>query len=159
MRGTHRLLRTVFLAFTIAAPLAATPAVADENWTVLTMAPDGSWGTATSALVNRAIATAIANCRAAHQREIGCGARSTTIQAGWSLGVRCGHKNIVVAEKTLADAERAARHRESELRRLYVRDMPSCRRVVTVDPKGAIVASPLGDRVIALEQSPSHLSE
>jgi hypothetical protein len=75
------------------------------------------------------------------QRDTGCGAMFKTIQAGWSLGIRCGGENIVVAEKTLAGAEQAARGREVELRQLYVPDMPSCRRVVAVDPTGSAVVS------------------
>ena len=82
----------------LATSLVATPAVADDDWTVLTMAPDGSWGAATSISINRAIAAAIANCKMEYQREIGCGAFFTSIQAGWSLGIRCGRENIVVAE-------------------------------------------------------------
>jgi hypothetical protein len=62
----------------------ATPAVADDDWTVLTMAPDGSWGAATSFSINRAIAFAIANCKIAYQRDIGSGAFFTSIQAGYA---------------------------------------------------------------------------
>ncbi len=141
MRCLHRSLSAAFLTVTLATLPVATPAVADDDWTVLMMAPDGSWGAATNFSVNRAIATAITNCKAAYQREIGCGAIITTIRAGWSLGIRCGRENILVAQKTLADAEQAARNREVELRRYYVRDMPSCRRIVTVDPEGTVVTS------------------
>jgi hypothetical protein len=74
------------------------------------------------------------------QIEIGCGASFTTIRAGWSLGIRCGLTNIIVAERTLAGAERAAAVRELELRQLYVPAMPPCRRIVTVDPQGTVVA-------------------
>jgi hypothetical protein len=42
-------------------------------------APDGLWRAAT-----RAIAFAIANCKIAYQREIGCGAFFTSIQAGYT---------------------------------------------------------------------------
>ena len=112
---------------------------ASDDWTVLTMAPDGSWGAATSYPIDQAIAAAIANCRIAYQREIGCGAIFTSIQLGWSLGIRCGDRNIVVAEKTLAGAEQAALRREMELRQLYAPEMPPCRRVVTVDPNGMVV--------------------
>jgi len=139
MRRLRFALSMTALAATLATSVVATPADADDDWTVLTMAPDGSWGAATSFSINRAIAFAIANCKIAYQREIGCGAIFTSIQAGWSLGIRCGHENIVVAEKTLAGAEQAATRREAELRQLYVPDMPSCRRVVTVDSNGTII--------------------
>jgi len=117
------------------------------------MAPDGSWGTATSSSINEAIATAIVNCKIAYQREIGCGGVSTTIRAGWSLGIRCGRETIVVAHRTLADAEQAARNREAELRWRYGRDMPSCQRLVTVDSSGAIVAPDPQGRETARDQS------
>jgi len=128
---------TSVLLAALGVALMTTPVMASEDhWTVLTMAPNGSWGTATSPSTNRAIADAIANCKAMSRSEIGCGATSTTIAAGWSLGIRCGRENIIAAAKTLADAEQAAVNREHELRRLYVPDMPSCRRVVTVDAQG-----------------------
>ena len=139
MRCLHFTLCVTALAATLATPLTATPAVADDQWTVLTMAPDGSWGAATASPIGRAIAFAIVNCKIDYQRDIGCGAYLSSIQAGWSLGIRCGRENIVVAEKTLGDAEQAATRREAELRRLYVPDMPSCRRVVTVDTSGTII--------------------
>jgi len=108
--------------------------------TVLTMAANGSWGAATGDAVGATIASAIARCNKRHRQAIGCGASYTTIRAGWSLGIRCGRQNILVAEKTLAEAEQAAIDRETELRRLYVPDMAPCVRVVSVDPSGAIVA-------------------
>ena len=121
---------------------------ASEDWmldfTVLTMAPDGAWGVATEPLINRAIAVAIANCKAMSGMELGCGAYSTSIRAGWSLGIRCGRENILVADKDLAEAERRALKREVELRAYYVPDMPECVRVVTVDPSGRIVPPAVG---------------
>jgi hypothetical protein len=113
----------------------------EESVTALTMAPDGSWGTATDISTNRVIARAIANCKAMSQESLGCGAYYTTIRAGWSLGIRCGRENIVVAANDLVEAEQAAANRERELRQLYVPDMPACVRVVTVDPRGAIIAA------------------
>jgi hypothetical protein len=124
------------------------PVGSDEDWmhhvTVLTIAPDGTWGVATDAFINRAIAGAIADCKRKYQREIGCGHRFTTIRAGWSLGFRCGNENIIVAEKTLAEAERQARRREYDLRTMYVPNMPACARTVTIDPNGAIIAATVG---------------
>ena len=147
MRRLNFALNVTSLAVILATSPVTTPAAANDDWTVLTMAPDGSWGTATSYPINRAIAFAIANCKIEHQREIGCGALFTSIQAGWSLGIRCGRENIVVAEKTLAGAEQAATRREAELRQLYKPGIPACRRVVTVDPHGAIVVPQSADRM------------
>src|SRR5262249_5566992 len=113
----------------------------DDNWTVLTMAPDGAWGAATDAAVNQAIARALSSCKARSRSEIGCGAYSTAIRSGWSLGIRCGRSNIVVSANDLADAERAAGERDGVLRQGSVPTIPPCRRVVPIDPRGPIAAA------------------
>lgn len=140
------------LAFTfgaLEATLAQTesrqPAAIEEwahDFTVLTMAPDGAWGTATDPRINRAIFLAIGNCKAMSEMVLGCGAYMTTVRGGWSLGIRCGRENIIVADRNLAEAEQRARRREAELRERYVPDMPPCARVVTVDPNGIVVPPP-----------------
>ncbi len=107
--------------------------------TVLTMALNGAWGAATDDYVGRAVSVAISDCRRRFRRVAGCGALQTTVQAGWSLGIHCGNTNILVAEKTLVEAEQAAIDQEVELRRQYG-DLPPCVRVVTVDPSGIVVA-------------------
>src|SRR6201999_3034282 len=96
-------------------------------------------GSATEPTISRAIARAIANCKAMSGAELGCGASFTSIRAGWSLGIRCGRENIIVADKDLAEAERRALRREAELRTHYVPQMPACIRVVTIDPNGRSV--------------------
>jgi hypothetical protein len=130
------------------AQLASSQPPAIEEWahdfTVLTMAPDGAWGTATDSRINRAIHLAITNCKAMSEMQLGCGSYMTTVRGGWSLGIRCGKENIITADRHLAEAEQRARRRETELRERYVRDMPPCARVVTVDPNGAVVAPPPG---------------
>jgi hypothetical protein len=107
-------------------------------WTVLTIAPDGSWGVATEMYSYQAIAGAIANCKRMYRKEIGCGYQSTTTRAGWSLAVRCGNQNIIVAANVLADAIQAAADREKTLRQVYRPDMPVCIHVLTVNPQGVI---------------------
>lgn len=114
--------------------------LAQDEWTVLTMAPDGAWGVATDLMINHAIAGAIAKCKAMSRSTLGCGAVSTSVQVGWSLGLRCGNENILAADGNLEIAERIARAREIELRESYVPDLPPCRHVVTVDPRGWIIA-------------------
>jgi hypothetical protein len=115
-----------------------------EHWqaevTVVAIAPDGTWGTATDALTNRAIANAIDDCKQKYPSEIGCGYRSTFVREGWSLVFRCGAQNILVAEKELADAQWAAFRQERDLRARYVPNMPACERTLMVDPQGQIVA-------------------
>lgn len=110
----------------------------DGRWTVLTMAPDGSWGAATENSSNWAIANAVAECKFKYRAEVGCGGYQVAVQQGWILGIRCGNENILVAAHDLAKAKQSAVRREIELRRSYVPDMPACRRVVTIDPRGTI---------------------
>jgi hypothetical protein len=138
----HRLLGAVGAAVvsvsTIGQPVAQVGFALDEV-TVLTMAPDGAWGVATDASASRAFASAIARCRRMSRSELGCGAQFTAIRGGWSLGIRCGTENIIVAARELADAERAAINREIDLKYRYAPDMPPCRRVLSVNPDGEIV--------------------
>src|SRR5215207_3492318 len=46
-----------------------------QDVTVLAIAPDGSWGTATEPLIDQARAKAITNCKTRYRRKIGCGYR------------------------------------------------------------------------------------
>jgi len=133
--------------FAVSVACLAMPALAivadQDDWTVVTMAPDGAWGSATEPSPGQALAKAIRNCKAMSGRKIGCGAQSRAIKGGWLLATRCGDTNIVVAEMRLADAERAARERETDLREHYARDLPPCKRVLTINPRGgAMVAKP-----------------
>jgi hypothetical protein len=91
--------------------------------------------------VGQALARAIDNCKAMSGTKLGCGAQSRAIQGGWILAARCGGTNILVAERRLADAERAAREREADLREHYARDLPPCRRVLTVNPRGGVMVA------------------
>jgi hypothetical protein len=118
----------------------ALPAYAtDDDWTVLTLASDGAWGTASDFYIGHAIASAIRNCRATSKRPIGCGANFITMRAGWGVATLCGNETIIAARKQLVDAERAVADREIELRQVYRRNMPPCVRTLTVDPNGAVV--------------------
>ena len=112
-----------------------------EDWTVVTMALEGAWGAATEPSVGQALAKAIGNCKAMSGTRIGCGAQFRAIQAGWIVASHCGDRTIVVAGRRLADAERAAREREADLRVHYAPDMPPCRRVLTVNPRGGVMAA------------------
>jgi len=107
-----------------------------EDWTVLTVATDGSWGTATEPVLNRAIASAIARCRAMSHQWLGCGAYQVSVQGGWALGVRCGNETIIAKGATFAEATESADQRERELRRLYRPDLKACQQLVVVAPDG-----------------------
>ena len=80
------------------------------------------------------------NCKSKYRRELGCGYRSTFIREGWSLVLRCGDENIIVAAKTLHAAEQAAVNSELTLRRDYKPEMPPCTRIVSVKPDGRVIA-------------------
>jgi hypothetical protein len=131
------------------AQLASSPnppllAQSNDEWmldvTALVLAPDGTWGTATESTPAQALAKAIANCKRKYRGEIGCGYRSTFIREGWSLVLRCGDENIIVAAKTLHEAEQAAVYSELTLRRDYKPEMPLCTRIVSVKPDGRVIA-------------------
>lgn len=114
----------------------------EHPWTVVTMAPDGSWGAASEAYIYQAIAKAVSDCRKLSRRAIGCGAQFTVIRAGWTIGLRCGSVNIIIAEPSIAAAERAAVGRETALRQDQAGNMPSCVRIVTVSPSGRVIRTP-----------------
>jgi hypothetical protein len=129
-------------ALTPSPPILAQPkAEWAKDFTALVIAPDGTWGTATEPYSGQALTKAIANCKSKYDKKIGCGYQSTLVREGWSLGLRCGQVNIIVAEKTLLAAETTAVEYEFNRRRDYHPDMPPCVRVVMVDPDGRVTAS------------------
>lgn len=110
----------------------------DADWTVVTMAHDGSWGVVVGSTFGEALAEAIRACGAASSGPTGCGAQARAIRSGWIVALRCGDSNIVASERELADAERAVLNRETELRKLHSRNLPACLRVLAVGPNGAV---------------------
>ena len=141
--------------FTCLAVLACTilclPAyTAEVDWTAVTLAKDGSWGVATDSSQGVAIAAAIRNCKSMSPIANDCGSLLSTIRGGWSLAILCGNYNIVVSRPTIAEAEQAALYREIDLHMFYVPDLPSCRRVLTVDPAGQIVHPSVSSRPFPL---------
>jgi hypothetical protein len=82
------------------------PTASTDDYTVVAITPDGTWGVATEPFINRAIANAIADCKNKYQSKIGCGSQITSIRGGWSIGIRCGNRSIFVAEATLARRNR-----------------------------------------------------
>jgi hypothetical protein len=128
------------------------PTASTDDYTVVAIAPDGTWGVAIEPFINRAIANAIADCKNKYQSKIGCGSQITSIRGGWSIGMRCGNRSIFVAEATMAKAEQAAINRETELRQFYAPDMPPCVRVMSVDPNGYVVAPDVADLLRVVTQ-------
>jgi len=115
----------------------------DRDWTVVTMARDGSWGIGIGPHIGQANAAAIRECRAMSSGGSDCGAEFAATRGGWIIGLRCDDYRILVAENELKDAETVALDREIDLKQLYVPDLPACHRVLTVNPGGATTtASP-----------------
>ena len=108
-----------------------------EDWTVVTMARDGSWGVATDSLMGRAISAAIRDCRAMSGEKSDCGAEFRVTRSGWILALLCGDHKVLASAKQREDAEANVRLR-IDLKRAYIPDLPLCRIVLTVDPRGAI---------------------
>ena len=115
----------------------------ERDWTVVTMARDGSWGVGVDRHIAGAIAAAIRECRAMSSGGSDCGAEFAASRGGWIIGVRCDDYKILATGKDLKDAEVTVLNREIDLKQLYVPDLPACHRVLTVDPRGAVTtASP-----------------
>ena len=74
----------------------------DRDWTVVTMARDGSWGVGIDGHMAAANAAAIRECRAMSSGGSDCGAELATTRGGWILGYRCGQYRILVAADDLA---------------------------------------------------------
>ena len=113
----------------------------DEDWTVVTLARDGSWGVACRSTQAQAIAEAIQFCRAMAGPSSDCGAQFAATRSGWTVANLCGDHKVIATGSSLVDAEKEALIREVDLQLFYVPDLPPCRRVVTVDPSGTIVAN------------------
>jgi hypothetical protein len=113
----------------------------DRDWTVVTMARDGSWGIGIRPHIGQANAAAIRECRTMSSGGSDCGAEFAATRDGWIIGLRCDDYRILVTAKELKDAETAALDREIDLKQLYVPDLPACRRVLTVDPRGAVTTA------------------
>jgi hypothetical protein len=105
---------------------------------VLTMSHDGSWGADMQLSLDDALQNAIARCKQMRGLKIGCGGYVISIENGWLLGSRCGTRSILSSGTTRAEAEADADHREKNMRRDFVPGLPACKRVVFVDPAGAV---------------------
>jgi hypothetical protein len=111
----------------------------DLDWTVVTLATDGSWGVASARSQPQAIAKAIKACKAMAGRSSDCGAQFAATRGGWVIANLCGDRKIIATGHSLVEAEQEALYREISLQLHYVPDLPPCRRVVTVDPNGSTV--------------------
>ena len=111
----------------------------DHHWTVVTLARDGSWGVARDSAQSQAIAEAIRRCKAMAGPSNDCGAQFMAARNGWIIANLCSDHKVIASGNSLIDAERDSLNREISLQFSYVPDLPPCKRIVTVDPSGAIV--------------------
>ncbi len=120
------------------APLAAQPV---SEWTVVTLALDGSWGVGTAVHYGPALASALRKCEAMSDGQSDCGADVTAVRQGWTLGILCGDHRVLVAATELTTALLDAEARQMFLKELYGDGMSNCSRVMWVDPQGFATAS------------------
>jgi hypothetical protein len=134
--------RILALLLTIAL-LLPTPSAAqhETEWTVVTLARDGSWGVGTSEYYGPALASALRKCDALSDGQSDCGAEVTAVRQGWTLGILCGDHRVLVAAADLTTAIMDAQARQLYLRDLYGDSMPSCSCVMWVDPRGFAASS------------------
>ena len=140
MRGLARRLAIVLCLLLTGIPAGV---AADDDWTVLTMAQDGSWGVACDGAQWRAMAEAMRFCRsmAGASGASDCGANFAATRGGWIVANLCGDYKVLATGPTLSEAE--ALNREISLQLQFVPDLPTCRRVVTVDASRSTIVSSL----------------
>lgn len=119
------------------APLAAQPV---SEWTVVTLALDGSWGVGTAEYYGPALASALRKCESMSDGQSDCGADVTAVRQGWTLGILCGEHRVLVAATDLSTAILDAQARQMFLKELYGDGMPYCLSVMWVDPQGFAAA-------------------
>jgi hypothetical protein len=135
----HRSLLAAFVVLWATAVPAASEE--DPDWTVVTIARNGSWGVATAVTQVAAIADAIRDCQEMSDAQSDCGAEFTAVRSGWTLALLCGDYKVLVADKALEEAKAAALNREIDLKLFYVPDLPRCQRLLTVDPRGVVATT------------------
>jgi hypothetical protein len=129
--------RTAVAALLTAAFCLAPPTRASElQWTAVTLARDGAVGQALHSSRAKAVSLAIAECGRMRRWSNDCGSLLVTLQEGWAIAMLCGDHPILVAERTLADAEARATSRETRLRAKVDEAVPEC--VVTAVVGGGV---------------------
>ena len=127
----------VGLALTATGRAATTKEDWEHDWVALTVARNGTWGTAINGNLTRAMMQAIRDC-SRKSGPIGndCGAEITTVRAAWSLAYLCGDYTFIANGTSSAEAREAAIHRAIDLKEILGLDLPPCSLVVGVGPDG-----------------------
>jgi hypothetical protein len=139
----RRSIRYLFVILALLQTTASSCMAWDGDWTVLTVARDGSWGVASSDLQSRAMAEAIRFCKAMAMSSSDCGAQLKATRGGWAIANLCGDQAIIATGSTLREAEKEALNSEIGLQMFYIPDLQPCRRVVTANPDSFSVVSTL----------------
>lgn len=114
-------------ALLTAAICSVQPTQASElQWTAVTLTRNGAVGQATHRSRATAVALAITDCRRMQGWSNDCGSMLVALQDGWAIALLCGSHPILVAERTLADAEARAASREARLRAKVDEAVPEC---------------------------------
>ena len=140
---THRSRPRMFAFLLAIALVSPIPLAAqhEQEWTVVTLALDGSWGVGTSEHYGPALASALRKCEATSGGQSDCGAEVTAVRQGWTLGILCGDHRVLVAAADLTTAIMDAQARQMFLRDLYGVGLPACSCVMWVDPRGFAASS------------------
>ena len=126
------------LVLLLPVPLAARH---ESEWTVVTLARDGSWGVEYVRVLRSGVGLGVAQMRGHVGGQSDCGAEVTAVRQGWTLGTLCGDHRVLVAATDLTTAIMDAQARQSFLRDLYGDSLPNCSCVMWVDPRGFAASS------------------
>ena len=126
----------------------------DKDWTALTLATNGAWGSAIHALRVTAMMQAMAQCRERAGSSNGCGSHTTTVRGAWAVGYVCGTETFVVTARSYREAQVAAINQEIELRDFERVEIEACRRIIAIAPNGEAASEAMLSEVLPLPQRP-----
>ena len=119
-------------------PSALAQSECDAGWTVLTVAHTGTWGLSSARSQGEAIAGAVRQCQSRATDDSDCGAELLAYKIGWSLAILCDDYRVLVSAVSLEEAETVAYDHIAGLRQSHASSLLTCRRLLTVDPAGAV---------------------
>jgi hypothetical protein len=135
-----RVASCAFLLTVLSSPALAETGYPDEGWTVLTVARSGAWGLSTARTQGEAIAGALRQCQGRSVDHSDCGAELIAYKVGWALAYLCGDHRVMATAVEWEAVEAIVSERIAALAQIHG-DLPSCRRLLTVDPVGAVSAA------------------
>jgi hypothetical protein len=88
---------SAFLSAGLLIAMAAPVGAIGNDWTAVTVARNGMWGSATGKFLSQTILGAIGACKVRSDRALDCGALVKVSRGGWIVADRCGSHNVVAA--------------------------------------------------------------